>query len=146
MADVHTDDLLSLAKDVQVDQFNDEHKRLIGYIQEFRQIIKEIGPREPTNQEWRHINGNLSRLTRFTITHFKNEEEMMEKHNFHQLPDHRAQHQLFLSQMRAFSNKVAEHEYDFKIDMEVMLLDWILSHINISDTQYGPFYKEKGVI
>ena len=145
MADVPTDDLLSLAKDVKVQQFNDEHKRLIGYIQDFKQIIQEIGPREPTNKEWRHINGNLSSLTRFTIKHFENEEAVLEKHQFHQLPDHKAQHKLFLAQMRAFSNKVAEHEYDFKVDMEVMLLDWILSHINISDTQYSDFLNDKGV-
>ena len=87
----------------------------------------------------------VARLKDYTVKHFGYEENLFAKHHYPEEAGHKELH-------RKFVQKIADFEASLQsgtatVGMEVMrfLKDWLVKHIQGTDTRYAPFMIEKGV-
>ena len=88
------------------------------------------------------VSSIFSGLTNYIKQHFSLEEEMMEKHGFSGLGEHRKQHIRFLREMVSM---MAKPDHLTVEDLLNFLLKWFESHVRHDDQDYGRFFAEKGV-
>lgn len=101
-------------------------------------IYDEILELKETGKNYRDgsMNDILQKLNTFLKTHFKTEEELMEKAHFPDLLEHQQEHKLFTNKIATF---IFEYQYNnpFLLDNMVLFLKkWLVSHIMASDTAY----------
>jgi len=114
-----------------IQQIDEEHARLIQIINETGSVI------DKDHIDIQIIARNLVReLTDYTITHFRHEEEYMEKINDPELPLQRTEHASFIKRVREIpiddSTKVRDLE-----EMIQFLVRWLFHHILHSDRMIG---------
>ncbi len=134
-----------LLKDVGVAQFNKQHLRLGSYVVEFSQLVETLQTREPTAQDWRHIDSLWARITGFVSQHFREEEEAMMAHNYPNYKRQKQQHDSFVKKMMDIQAQIRNRKDNFVNKLDVMLWDWLRNHINKEDSQYRDFFREKGL-
>lgn len=134
-----------LLKNVGVASFNQQHLRLASYAVEFSQIVGQLAEREPTPEDWRHIDALFSRISRFVATHFSEEEAMMESYGYPGYPGHKKQHDKFVQELTQIKSQINDRNLNFKGKLSTLLWDWLYKHINEVDYQYGEFFREKGI-
>ncbi|MBX7192613.1 MAG: bacteriohemerythrin [Sandaracinaceae bacterium] len=124
---------------VGIKQFDDEHKKLVGMVNELFDGVQAGRGKEL-------LGPTLDGLVSYTVTHFANEERYMTQHKYPSLAAHKAEHD-------ALTKQVAEVQAKYKagasaaLSMEVMafLKNWLVKHIMGSDKAYTPFLNSKGV-
>lgn len=123
---------------VKIKEFDDQHKKLFGYINDIHEAMKA----KKTKEELGHI---ITKLLNYTVIHFGNEERYFQKFNYPQAAIQKVEHQVFI-------DKIKEYQADFKsgknllsIKMINFLKDWLINHINGTDKKYISFFKEKGL-
>jgi hemerythrin len=83
----------------------------------------------------------------YTRTHFSNEEDYLTKINYPDLPEHKKQHDNFVTTlMDALKNYQKDNSEPIKL--AIFLKDWLLNHILGTDKKYVPYilknYKANG--
>lgn len=124
---------------VGVKQFDDEHKQLVGMLNELYDAAQAGHAKDALGRI-------LDRLISYTKVHFANEEMLMIRHKYPGYEAHIAEH-------RALAKQVVDVQAKFHagasaaLSMEVLnfLKNWLNTHINGTDKKYGPFLAEKGV-
>ncbi len=134
-----------LLRNVGVASFNQQHLRLASYAVEFSQIASQLAEREPTLEDWKHIDGLFSRISRFVAVHFREEEQMMETHGYPAYPGHKSQHEKFEQELTRIKSQINDRNLNFKSKLSTLLWDWLYKHINEVDYQYGEFFRAKGI-
>lgn len=130
-------------KDVGVERFNQAHRKMLGYVLSFHQLVEELTGRKPDGQDWRMIDGLLGDLSDYTRTHFTEEEKMMAQGSYPGLDAHRLEHQRFIDKLSGFREEcLARKEISFSVELKFFLLDWLFSHINRTDMKYKGFFTE----
>lgn len=114
-----------------IEQIDREHAHLIQIINHTNQIL------EQENTDIQIIAKNLVKeLTEYTVTHFRHEEEYMEKINDPELPLQRIEHATFIKRVKQIpiddSIKVRDLE-----EMIQFLVRWLFRHILHSDRMIG---------
>lgn len=135
-----------LVTDVGVDELNKQHLRLASYAVELSQIVEEISARKPTQADWRHVDALFSRIRLFVATHFRSEEELMEKHGYPACAHHKGLHNQFSSELAAVQSKINNRNVKFGGKCCTLLWDFLFVHINEVDIKYKEFLEEKGII
>ena len=141
----HKDDSHCLLKDVGVAEFNKQHLMLASYTVEFHKIVIELSTREPTIEDWRHIDALFSRINRFIATHFREEEELLQKHNYPDFANHKVLHEKFSNEITKIQSQINNRNIKFKEKLSNELWGYLYKHINEVDYQYRDFFIEKGV-
>jgi hemerythrin len=135
MAFVNWDDTL----DVGVTQFNEDHRRLVGFINDLHGgIVSGLGISQMT-----YI---LDGLIDYTKEHFGREEELMTKHDYPGLKGHRREHYELMKQVSEFKSRLTEGKASFSIELMSFLKDWLVNHIKGTDMSYRDFFNGKGVV
>ena len=124
---------------VGVKQFDDEHKRLVGMVNDLFDGVQAGRGKDM-------LGPILDGLISYTKTHFANEERYMQTHAFPAFAAHKAEHD-------ALAKQVLDVQAKFKggatsaLSMEVMnfLKNWLIKHILGTDKSYGPFLNGKGI-
>jgi len=124
---------------VGVSQFDAEHKRLVGMVNDLFDAVSAGRGKEV-------LGPILDGLVSYTKTHFANEEKFMAQHGFPAFAAHKAEHD-------ALAKQVGDIEKKFRggatsvLSMEVMafLKNWLVKHILGTDKGYGPFLNGKGI-
>ena len=86
-------------------------------------------------------------LRDYTNVHFRREEAIMERHGFPDLEAHKAAHRYFVDEV----DKLC-HDFDggnetmLRIDLILLLKDWLIEHIQTTDKQYQPFLVGEGAV
>lgn len=135
-----------LVTDVGVDELNKQHLRLASYAVELSQIVEEISAREPTQADWRHVDALFSRICLFVATHFRSEEELMEKHGYPAYANHKGLHNQFSSELAEVQSNINNRNLKFGGKCCTLLWDFLFVHINEVDIKYKEFLEEKGII
>ncbi len=135
-----------LVTDVGVAELNKQHLRLASYAVELNQIVEEISAREPTQADWRHIDALFSRICLFVTTHFRSEEELMEKHGYPACAEHKGLHKQFSNDLADVQSKINNRNLKFGSKLSNLLWDFLYVHINEVDIKYKEYLEEKGVI
>jgi len=80
------------------------------------------------------------RLFQYMRTHLSHEEEMMRRLQYPKLKVHTQEHQEMIARLNVISLKIA-NENLVKSDLEELLGDWFLTHMETADTELARFAK-----
>ena len=121
---------------VGVQIFDDEHKVLLGLINEMFDIVRN-------NDEVEKLSMTINKLIQYTQEHFSDEEQALEKINYPQLDEHKKIHSCLLHDVTAYKNRIDNRDEDTILGLYHFLRDWLLTHILEEDMQYKPFFAEE---
>ena len=116
---------------------DDEHRKLCAAVNELHAALeggKERGVTGPL----------LRRLADDTRAHFSSEEAMMTASNYPGLLLHAMKHQYLLAQMQAFQARYIRDDSSMNSHSLVFLRDWVATHIQSDDLNFGLWLNEHG--
>ena len=87
----------------------------------------------------------LRKLAEYTHSHFSAEEAMMVSTRYPGLTAHRTKHRDLMKQVEAFRARFDRGDIMLGVDMFNFLRDWLTTHIQKEDKEYGPWLSEHGV-
>jgi hemerythrin len=118
---------------VGVDAFDNEHKQLISFLNGLNHALVV----KSTQKTMEDI---LNRLVRYTVIHFNHEEEYMKLYEYPEYEAHKKQHIDLATQVKDFSQRLAEGKGSFSLELMIFLKDWLTNHILGTDMKYRNFF------
>ena len=85
------------------------------------------------------IGDSLQNLLKYTKEHFRDEEILLEKHNYPKLVEHRKEHKNFVLKIAGFCKDVLQGKSTVTVEMISFLVTWFLNHTSINDQDYKSF-------
>jgi hemerythrin len=134
-----------LLSDVGLAKLNQQHLRLASYAVEFQQIVAELAEREPSHEDWKHIDALFSRIIRYVAEHFRDEEALMVAHHYPDYASHKKMHDKFVEEMARIQSQINNRNVKFKGKLKTLLWSWLYGHINEVDFKYRDFFLSKGL-
>lgn len=124
---------------VGVAQFDAEHKKLVGMVNELFDAVQSGHGKEALGKI-------LDGLIAYTKTHFANEERLLQQHGYGDLAAHKREHEALAQQVVDVQRKYHAGA-TATLSMEVMnfLKNWLVKHIQGSDRKYGVYLNAKGL-
>lgn len=123
---------------IGIDQIDEQHKELVKMVNELHRAMKmKMGAKEAGQI--------LTRLADYTVYHFKNEENLFEKHKYDDREAHKAYHDKLVAQVLEFKKEFEGGRAALSMDLMHFLTNWLRDHILKTDKAYAPFFKEKGI-
>lgn len=125
---------------VKVVKIDDQHKKLIGIINELYEVLSIEGSKKEA------INNVIEELLDYTRYHFSAEEELMKKFSYPHYPQHKPEHDNFVMKVAGFQDEYRQGRI-LVLNFEVIrfLRDWLFNHILTVDKQYSSFFNQQGV-
>ena len=123
---------------VGISKIDDEHKQLIGMIDEAHDYVDS----KPSSEAIKKL---LADMEDYAISHFDTEEAYMKVYDYPGTKGHKAEHAIFLEQVRAADVNFADDSFvPGTVKILSFLADWLVKHILGSDKKFGDFLLEKG--
>lgn len=123
---------------VDIEKFDNAHKNLVSTIDELFRSMRD-------GQGKTKLAETISKLTQYTVTHFKEEEDAMTEYDYPELDSHRAEHEKFITQVDKFSKEYAKNPLFMTPQVLDFLKDWLVGHIMNTDALYTKHLKSKGL-
>jgi|TARA_B100000315_G_C14390102_1_gene501503 hemerythrin len=123
---------------VNVDEMNEQHKKLIG-------IINLLHDEKVAERGEKALVKVLDELVDYTKIHFKKEEELMEQNEFPEFVIHKNEHENLVLSVDLMRKKYFKDDEDIATDVTVLLNKWLAEHILIEDKKYGVYLNSKGI-
>ncbi|WP_051340687.1 bacteriohemerythrin [Azospirillum halopraeferens] len=118
---------------VGVDVLDGDHKRLLAMFNGL--LAGGVSARAKDD-----VSGLLGDLRDYTDVHFRREEEWMERAGYPDLESHRAAHRHFVAEVEKLRREFDDsHAVMLRIDLILLLKDWLIDHIQTVDMRYKPF-------
>ena len=121
---------------VGVREMDEQHKRLIG-------IINELIEADNTTVDSETIFDILTKMTNYALSHFEKEEQYMIKYNYPDYSIHKDQHSEFKDQLITFCKDTKVHKESIPTEIFSYLKTWLTNHILETDMAYKSFFNEK---
>ncbi len=121
---------------------DDQHRQLFDRVNRFAETIKK-------HRDFTLAGPVIDFLDEYVRTHFKDEEDIMEKHGYPFLDVQKDQHQRFTERFSSLEREIQEsdgsdwHFLLFKI--QVLVVDWLVHHTCGSDRHLGKFLRLEGL-
>lgn len=123
---------------VGIESIDRQHKKLIALINSLQTAVNYSTGAEYEQEA-------LDALVDYTKTHFKYEEDLMEKNAYPDFTTHRAEHELMISRVEQVLAEYRRNPDAAMQDAIDFLRDWLINHINGTDKQYSKFLVDRGV-
>jgi len=122
---------------VHVRQFDDQHKKLVDMIHQLNAAMKN-------GEGNKVISTILTGLVSYADSHFKQEEQFLQKHNY---PDFAAHKKIHDDLRKTVGEVIVEFEQGKAVPAAIMafLSDWLINHIMKEDRKYGEYCRKKGI-
>ena len=129
------------AYSVNVEAIDEQHKMLFKIGRELGDLVSIEG------DHFDEIMAILNKLKDYTVFHFNEEEEMMEKYGYPEREKHRLEHKFFVNKINELDKEDEVDEEQKKITMEIItfIANWIENHILKTDQRYSEFFNDKGI-
>lgn len=127
-----TDDLKTGA-----DIFDEQHKNLVNLINRLHEGMAQGKGRDI-------LSTILSDLVSYTEKHFAEEERAMQHFRYPGYADQVQQHKALKAKVVEFRDRFSRGQVMMTPEVMNFLRDWLTQHIQRSDKQYGPFFKQAG--
>lgn len=124
---------------VKIKAVDEQHKILVSSLNELYEAMRN---REAETV----ISGILKKLTDYIGIHFSFEEDLMTRHGYPDLPEHKKEHEDFVAKVSDFVEKHKAGKLMLSMEVMTFLIQWLKEHIMGSDKKYGPFLNQKGVV
>ena len=123
---------------VGVATMDDQHSVLFRILNDLYDAMKK--------GEAQTVTGPLLRnLVDYTRRHFASEEAIMATAAYPGLTAHRIKHRDLIKQVDAFVARFERGDVTLSIDLFNFLRDWLTTHIQKEDKEYGPWMSTHGV-
>ena len=130
MATVNWDEKLS----TDIPNIDNQHKQLVAMINKISDAMKN----STGNSILLEV---LTELIEYTKTHFRYEEQYMEKIKYPKLKEHKDVHDHIVKQVSELYDKVSSGKYVSTVKISNMLKEWISDHILKVDMHYAKYTK-----
>jgi len=118
-----------------------QHKKIVEIINQLHQLFSD---KETDNTA--AINMILQELTEYANYHFKTEEKYFELFNYEKTASHTGMHNQYKGKIDGLVNKHLQREGEsIFFELTNFLQEWWIWHINNTDRDYIPLFKEKGI-
>ncbi len=87
----------------------------------------------------------LQNLADYITAHFKTEENYFDKFNYPKSYSHKEEHGDFVQKVSEFKKSFKKGRETLYLDITNFLLNWLMSHLLLSDKEYAQFFNEKGL-
>ena len=125
---------------VNVVKIDDQHKKLIGIINELYEALSIEGSKKEA------INKVIGELYDYTKYHFSAEEELMRKFSYPQYINHKSTHDNFIMKIVEFQDEYRQGRIlVLSVELIQFVRDWLFKHILTVDKQYSSFFNQQGV-
>lgn len=123
---------------VGIDILDDQHKTLIAALNRLMDALWDGKGKE-------EVCNSIKFLMDYTVTHFADEEEWMERYDFPELDGHRLLHRQFADRVQALAKSCSDGKItsDLAITTFYDTWDWLKAHILKMDKRYGKFITER---
>jgi hemerythrin len=125
---------------VGISKIDLQHKKLIEFTNYLYNACRVSS--DEANEQFKQT---IKKSVEYVMIHFKTEEDLMIKYNYHDFLIHKKEHTDFIKQ-------ILEETYNFENNKLFIpnkfvryLKDWLLSHIAITDNKYKDFFHSKGL-
>lgn len=119
---------------IGIEQIDNEHECLFEILNEAFELLEQ----DVHEDKYGKIMYLIEKLGIYANTHFKHEEDYMEKHNDPELEMQRKQHQAFRIKIDEFSNSnIIENQNEILSDILQYMTRWLYHHILSSDIMIG---------
>jgi hemerythrin len=129
---------------VGIDQFDDDHKRMIAIINELHCAIQAAGVKGAIDKE--EIEIVLHRLQNYIRYHCDREELFMAKTGYPEFESHRAEHLRLEAAIADMAGRF-RNSTDPEHAAEIMhfIFDWVTNHIFVLDRQFSSHLRANGL-
>ncbi len=126
------------ALSVGIAAVDEQHRKLIGLLNELHQSSAQGKGGETVRKV-------LGELVAYTASHFAFEEELLTKHGYPELPEHKAAHDKLAAEVVRFNDEFQAGRGQLTAELFMFLRSWLNGHIRGSDKAYGRFLIAKGL-
>jgi hemerythrin len=123
---------------VNIDAFDSQHKNLVNNLNDLYDAMKQGRGNDV-------IGKIFSSLINYTQSHFKDELEMMKKHDYPDLLIHKKEHDDLESQIKELKEKFDNKQILVSFELLTFLKEWLMHHILETDKKYGPYLNGRGI-
>ncbi len=123
---------------VRVQQCDDQHKKLF-------EIINQLGDAMRVGKGHEVISKIVSQLINYTRTHFLQEEALMEKAQYPDLPAHQQLHRKLVADVEKFQRELDEGVRPNTVAVLAFLKEWLTQHIQKVDKAYSQHLNSRGI-
>jgi hemerythrin len=123
---------------VNVNEIDNQHKEILKIT---NKLLKAIA--DGTGNEI--VGEILQNLTDYIATHFRTEEYYFDKFNYPKSYSHKEEHETFIQKVSEFKKSFEKGRKNIHLDVTNFILNWLMSHLLLSDKEYANFFGEKGL-
>lgn len=125
---------------IGVTEVDDQHKELFLKVNELFNACNGGKGKE-------YIDDVIKYLQDYVVLHFTSEEKLQKQNGYPQYEAHKAQHEQFIKDFLALKEKIDKNGITGLtiVQLNQVLVDWLINHIRKSDKALGLYLKEKGV-
>ncbi len=123
---------------VNVEEIDIQHREMLRIINRLLETLSD----EKSNEI---VEDTLNKLTDYTMTHFKTEEDYFDQFNYSRSSAHKEEHRGFAKQILEFKKKFKEGRESLHLEVTNFLMNWLLNHLLISDKEYTECFNENGL-
>lgn len=123
---------------VGVQAMDDQHAILMDTMNELYAALSRGCSRK-------QLDDHLGRLVEFSRLHFLCEEQLLERHGFPGMAEHREAHQHLMRQIQETVDRVEHTDSVEAHSLLNFLRTWYSDHIQGLDQQYGSWLNERGI-
>jgi hemerythrin len=91
------------------------------------------------------LGASLAGLSAYTHTHFATEEQLMARHGYPGLAEHKAQHDAMAVWVGDIQRRFKSGETSISYELLGTLRTWLMTHIQTVDQRFGSYLRERGV-
>lgn len=121
-----------------VTEFDNQHKKLIGYANELHTAMAAGKGKDVLGKV-------LANLINYTATHFAAEEKLMVQHKYPDLAVQQQEHRALVDKVNALKRDFDSGKLTLSLEVMNFLKEWLAKHIQGSDKKYGPFFNGVGI-
>lgn len=124
-----------------ISEIDTQHQKMLAIINKLNDLYTE---KKQENQE--EINKIIQEMSDYAVYHFQSEERYFHLFGYDKMDEHIQIHDQYRSKVEDWRKRY-DADKDAKIFFEIMnyLQDWWIWHINNTDREYVPLFKENGV-
>jgi hemerythrin len=123
---------------VSIEEIDRQHKTLVEMINELHSSM--------LSGKGKDVLGPIFKgLVEYTTTHFKTEEDLMSRHLYPELTEHKEKHTFFINKINDYATQFESGNLLISIELMNFLKDWLISHIAGMDKKYSSFFSDKGI-
>lgn len=123
---------------VYVESIDTQHKKMMSMINDLHNTMMNGEPIPKIAEV-------LIRLESYTEEHFRYEEEIFDQYKYPQADEHKKQHDDLVQRVKAFRDRITNHQEKVGEELLNFLLFWLGNHIKKVDRQYTAFMLKNGI-